>query len=115
MQIFRQPILIISPSSRLRSSLRVLLKSISPETQIEEFTDPDLAGQYMLDDPSCLVLLDADLPQTTSFAVPIENRRHYVMLAHSVEQLTRAKQAGFKALLLDGFSPEMLFTQINRE
>ena len=104
--------MIVSGSSRLRSSLRVLLKSMIPETEIEESGDIDVGLQFLSDKPQGLILLDAELPEWQLNPVCGKMGKRCVLLTSTADQQAQAKYAGINILALNSFTAESLFSAL---
>ncbi len=104
--------LIVSEARRLCDSLRVLLKSCYPDLPIDEARTGAAALRRVAEDPHTLVLLDADLSGGQVWQVLGDMGGNCLVLAHSLEQQKRAGETGAKAILLDGFTAEGLYSAV---
>lgn len=105
-------ILIVSESVRLRDSLRVFLQTCFPKAMIADAETCTAAFQRLLDVPRALVLLDADLLEI-SLQSGWDGLNSCLVLAHSVEQQLRARNAGLKVVLLDRFTAANLCAAVD--
>ena len=111
-------VILFTCPGRMPSSLRVLLKSLFPQVQIEQTETISALMALLAAEQPWLVLVDAALPEEQAWLAvekikhPFERHR-CVILAHSSIQQKQAQSAGAQAVLLDGFTADDLRTAMD--
>jgi len=107
-------VLICAASERLHDSLSVLLQAHEPHLNVLPVQDCASAGQLLAQEPPALLVLDADLPGAWQVMAQIRVHPRCLLLAHTSEQVRRARDSGIRYVLNDGFSTEA-FLNVLRE
>ena len=114
MNVTGKSIIIISNSSRLCKSLRVLLKSNPGFHCIAEVPNQDSGVKWISKHNSDIVFIDTALPNDSAWKTLKQIKDNFpfcrsVLLAHSAFQENKALNAKADAVLSEDFSTEELF------